>query len=86
VILLNKKIKTKPIFMALLCSVVLLGVWFEHLLLVGPALNHRVTSIPVGLSDGLISLGFLGLMIMAVMAFLNLFPGRTGVVETEVSR
>jgi hypothetical protein len=74
VILLNKKIKTKPIFMIVLCSVVLIGIWLEHLLLLGPALNHDATTLPLGFSDGLITLGFLGLMAMAVSWFLNLFP------------
>jgi hypothetical protein len=74
VILLNKKIKTKPILMAILCSVVIIGIWLEHLLLLGPALNHGAQSIPLGLSDGLISLGFLGLMAIAVTYFLRVFP------------
>ena len=77
VILLNKKIKTKPRFMIVLCSVVLIGIWLEHLLLLGPALNHDATTLPLGFSDGLITLGFLGLMAMAVSWFLNLFPELT---------
>lgn len=74
VILLSQKIKTKPIIMILLCSAVLVGIWLEHLLLLGPALNEDVTSLPLGFGDGLISLGFLGLMATAVIWFLNLFP------------
>jgi len=74
VILLNKKIKTKPIFMLILCSVVIIGIWLEHLLLLGPALNHGAPSIPMNLADGLISLGFLGLMAIAVRYFLTVFP------------
>jgi hypothetical protein len=74
VILLNKKIKTKPVFMIILCSVVIIGIWLEHLLLLGPALNHGAQSIPINLADGLISLGFLGLMATAVRYFLTVFP------------
>jgi hypothetical protein len=74
VILLNKKVKTKPQFMSILCAVVIMGIWLEHLLLVGPALNHHALSLPLGLTDGLIFLGFLGLISLAVMYFLNLFP------------
>ena len=74
VILLNKKIKTKPVFMVILCSVVIIGIWLEHLLLLGPALNHGAQSIPMSISDGLISLGFLGLMAIAVRYFLSVFP------------
>jgi hypothetical protein len=73
-ILINRKIKTKPAFMVVLCSFVLLGIWLEHLLLLGPALNHNAARIPVGLGDGLISLGFLGLMVLAVTYFFNHFP------------
>ena len=73
-ILLNKKVKTKPVLMIVICSVVIIGIWFEHLLLLGPALNHETQSIPLSVSDGLISLGFLGLMVIAVRYFLNVFP------------
>jgi hypothetical protein len=73
-ILLNKKVKTKPVFMIVICSVVFIGIWFEHLLLLGPALSHGAQEIQIHLSDGLISLGFLGLMIMALSYFLRVFP------------
>ena len=73
-ILLNKDIKTKPIFMIIICSFVIAGIWLEHLLLLGPALSHESQSIPLSFSDGLISLGFLGLMAIAVGYFLKVFP------------
>jgi hypothetical protein len=73
-ILLNRSVKTKPVFMIVLCSVVIIGIWFEHLLLLGPALSHGSGEIQLRLSDGLISLGFLGLMVMAVSFFLRVFP------------
>ena len=73
-ILLNRKVKTMPIPMIVLCSVVIIGIWLEHLLLLGPELSHDVTSLPLGLFEGLITLGFLGLMAMAVSGFLRLFP------------
>ncbi|MGD2269508.1 MAG: hypothetical protein PVI06_03835 [Desulfobacterales bacterium] len=73
-ILLNKKIKTRPIFMMVICSVIIIGIWFEHLLLLGPALSHGVTGIPLSFLDGFISLGFLGLLAFVVIYFLNLFP------------
>jgi len=74
IILLNKTIKTKPILMVILCSVVIIGIWFEHLLLLGPALSHDADSIPLGIADGFISIGFLGLMMMAVTYILKRFP------------
>ena len=73
-ILLNKGIKTRPILMVIICSIVIVGIWLEHLLLLGPALSHDIQSIPLSLSDGLISLGFLGLMAIAVGTFLKVFP------------
>ncbi|MBT8332548.1 MAG: hypothetical protein KJP06_09510 [Deltaproteobacteria bacterium] len=73
-ILLNKSIKTKPILMVIICTIVIVGIWFEHLLLLGPALNHGAPTIPLSISDGLISLGFLGLMVIAIGYFLHEFP------------
>jgi hypothetical protein len=73
-ILLNQRIKTKPVLMLVICSVVIVGIWLEHLLLLGPALSHEAQSIPLSYSDGLISLGFLGLMAIAVGYFLRVFP------------
>lgn len=73
-ILLNKQVKMKPRFMIGLCSVVFVGIWLEHLLLVGPALNPGAASLPMGITDVLITLGFLGLMAMAVRFALGRFP------------
>lgn len=84
-ILLNKKVKTKPVFMIVISTVVIVGIWLEHLLLLGPALSHEVTALPLSLADGLISLGFLGLMVMAVSFFLNRFPELAGINAREVA-
>ena len=83
-ILLNMKIKTKPQFMSVLCSMVIMGIWLEHFLLLGPALNHHASSLPLGISDGLVFIGFLGLMAMTILFFLNLFPEFLRTEETEV--
>ena len=74
IILLNKKIKTRPVLMMLLSTVVIIGIWLEHLLLLGPALSHGATSLPLAISDGLISFGFLALMVIALNFFLKRFP------------
>ena len=74
VILLNKKVKSKPVFMVILCSAIIIGFWLEHLLLLAPALSHDVHSLPLGVSDGLITVGFFGLMVIAVSFFLRRFP------------
>lgn len=73
-ILLNKNIKTKPLFMLILAAIIIMGMWLEHLLLVGPALNHGAHHLPVGVWDGLITLGFFGLMTLAIVYFFDEFP------------
>jgi len=73
-VLLNKNIKTKPIPMIGLCALIMAGIWFEHLLLVGPALSPSVSSLPLSSIDGLISLGFFGLMAFCVSLILRIFP------------
>jgi Ni/Fe-hydrogenase subunit HybB-like protein len=83
-ILLNKQVKTKPHFMIGLCSLVLIGIWLEHLLLVGPALSPKTSFLPLDVTDGLIFLGFLGLMAMAVRFGLGLFPELIPVQQKEV--
>jgi hypothetical protein len=83
-ILLNKQVKTKPRFMIGLCSLVLVGIWIEHYLLLSPALNPRVDSLPIGVADVLITLGFLGLMAMAVRIGLGFLPELVPVKQEEV--
>jgi hypothetical protein len=81
-ILLRQSIKTKPVLMLIICSVVIAGIWLEHLLLLAPALSHEtLRAIPLNLSDGLISLGFFGLMAFAIGYFLKIFPEITLVKE-----
>lgn len=83
IILLNKNIKTKPQFMSILCTAVIMGICLEHFLLIGPVLNPHVSALPLGLTDGLIFLGFFGLMALAIIFFLNMFPEFVQVVEGE---
>ncbi len=85
VILLNKKVKSKPVFMVILCSVIIIGFWFEHLLLLAPALSHGAHSLSLNVTDGLITVGFFGLMVMAVSYFLRRFPNIAGSSQTEPS-
>ena len=74
VILINKKVKTRPVAMIILCTMVFIGMWLEHLLLLGPALNHHAAAIPFNYTDILISLGFLGLLVISVNLFVQTFP------------
>ena len=83
VILINKKIKSKPVFMVILCSVIIIGFWLEHLLLLAPALSHGAHSLSLNVSDVLITVGFFGLMIIAVSFFLKRFPGFSRTAEAD---
>jgi membrane protease YdiL (CAAX protease family) len=72
--LINKKIKTQPRAMLVICSVVIVGIWLEHNLLLGPAFNQDARGIPLNLVDIFVGLGFLGLMTAGVTAYLREFP------------
>jgi len=74
IILINKKIKTVPVAMIVLCAITIIGIWLEHLLLLGPAFSHEPASLPLGLPEVLIFLGFLGLMVISVRRFIRTFP------------
>jgi hypothetical protein len=73
-VLINKRVKTMPALMIALCGMVILGIWLEHLLLLGPALNHEAVELPLGAIDAMVFAGFLGLMVLAVASTLKLFP------------
>ena len=74
IVLINKRVKTRPRFMMALCAMVIVAMWLEHLLLLGPAWDHAAAAVPLSLFDGLISIGFLGLMALAVAGMLKTFP------------
>ncbi|MCU0587190.1 MAG: hypothetical protein MUF52_03455 [Syntrophobacteraceae bacterium] len=84
-ILLNRKVKSMPRFMIGLCSAAIAGIWLEHLLLLGSPLSHSALALPLGIGDLVISLGFLGLMLLAIRFFLREFP-ELGRVEGREAR
>ncbi len=73
-VLLNQRVKTNPRFMLVLASTVIVAIWLEHMLLLGPAFDHQAAGLPLGVSEALIFVGFLALMVGAVAFSLNLFP------------
>jgi len=73
-ILLNRKVKTKPLFMAGLCTLVIVSICMEHLLLLGPALNPDTPIMGQIVSTASVFLGFLGLMVWVLIRFWRLFP------------
>ena len=73
-ILINKRIKTIPAAMIVICSVVIVGMWLEHFLLLGPVFHHHVETLPLSWIDPAVAIGFLGLLMAAVLFYLRQFP------------
>jgi Ni/Fe-hydrogenase subunit HybB-like protein len=71
--LLSKKVKMKHGPMLVLTGLILIGMWLERFLLVVPSLWKK-PGLPLGLSEFLISLGFLGLMALSLQCFFKRFP------------
>ncbi|MCJ8502224.1 hypothetical protein [Desulfatitalea alkaliphila] len=82
-ILINKKIKTVPAAMAVICTVVIAGMWLEHFLLLGPVYHAHPAALPLGWSDLLIALGFLGMLAGSVALYLGQFPEVLAAREEE---
>ena len=73
VALLSRKLKMKPMTMAGLSILILVGMWLERLLLVGPSVWEK-NWIPLGFFEVCITIGFLGGMGLSVLWFLRRFP------------
>jgi hypothetical protein len=73
ILLLNRRIKTKPQVMIPLSLVILLGMWLERFFLVAPSLL-KSQGIHWGLPEVFITGGFFGLVAFTVTFFLNTFP------------
>ena len=57
-----------------ICLAVMIGIWLEHYLLLGPAFHHDVQSIPLGWVEAAVGVGFLGLLAAAVISYFKQFP------------
>ncbi len=73
VILLRRKLKERPLAMIFVSVLILAGMWLERFLLVAPSIWKGET-IPLGLSELLITAGFLGIMGLCTLGFLKRFP------------
>jgi Ni/Fe-hydrogenase subunit HybB-like protein len=80
-ILINKKIKTIPKAMLIICSVVTVGLWLEHFLLLRPVYYPEVKSLPFHFVDVTMTLGFFGLLALVVTRYLNAFPELTAPIK-----
>lgn len=75
IILLSRNIKKTPWCMIVISSCVLTGLWVEHFLLLGPSFLHQDPAVfPIGINEIIISLGFLGLIIISILAYFKEFP------------
>jgi hypothetical protein len=73
-ILINKKIKTLPAGMIIICTLVIIGMWLEHFLLLAPAFYPDTTALPLSWIDLGVALGFAGLLVYSLSAYLKQFP------------
>jgi TRAP-type C4-dicarboxylate transport system permease small subunit len=82
-ILINKKIKTMPKAMTVICLGVMAGIWLEHYLLLGPAFHHHAHHLPLGWVEVAVAIGFFGLLAAAVTSYFKHFPELLNNTEVE---
>lgn len=73
-ILINKKVKTIPKAMLVICSAVIAGIWLEHFLVLRPVYYPEATTLPFHIVDVALALGFFGLLAFVVTRYLAIFP------------
>lgn len=73
-ILINRRIKTMPKAMVVICLAVMTGIWLEHFLLLGPSFHHHAHHIPLGWVEAAVAVGFFGLLAAAVTGYFRQFP------------
>ncbi len=73
VTLLSRRVKLKKTAMIILSLLVMAGMWMERFILVIPSLWHA-QEIPLGLMEGFITLGYLGVVGLCLTEFLKRVP------------
>lgn len=73
-VLLNRRVKSRPGWMLGLAALVIVALWLEHLLLIGPALSPEAAAWPLGPIEALVFVGFFGLMAASVSFTLRRRP------------
>jgi hypothetical protein len=73
VLLLSRRVKMKPGSLMILSGMILVGMWLERFLLVAPSL-WKDPALPLGYPEIPVSLGFLGLMMLSIVIFLERSP------------
>ena len=72
-ILLSRRVKVKRIPVIILSIVIIVGMWLERFILVVPSLWKQDT-IPIGMTELLVTAGFFGIVGLSVTAFLQRVP------------
>jgi Ni/Fe-hydrogenase subunit HybB-like protein len=72
-VLVFRKIKMKPGAMIFVSIWIFIGIWLEKFLLVTPSLLKRNT-MPLGLMELFVTMGFLGIFAFCVFSFLERYP------------
>ena len=73
VLLLSRRIKTRPLAMLALSFVILGAMWLDKFLLIAPSL-WRGPGLPLGLAEILITMGFFGIMAICILVFMKKYP------------
>jgi Ni/Fe-hydrogenase subunit HybB-like protein len=73
-ILLNRKIKTRPRAMVVIALAIMSGIWLEHYLLLGPAFHIHARQLPLGWVEAAVAVGFFGLLAVAITGYFKQFP------------
>ena len=72
ILLLSRDLKRTPRAFAVVCSIILLGIWCEKYITVMPQMSPKI--IPFGVIEVGLFLGFLGIYGMCIQGFLKRFP------------
>jgi len=73
VVLLFRRIKLEPAHLTMISIWILIGIWLEKFLLVTPSLV-KSKSLPLGIFEVLITMGWIGLFTFCVCSFLQKYP------------
>jgi hypothetical protein len=73
IVLVFRKIKLEPVRLTMISIWILIGVWLEKFLLVTPSIV-KSKSLPLGIFEVLITIGWLGLFAFCVCSFLQKYP------------
>ena len=74
ILLLSGKLKELPQFMIIICTLVLAGFWTEHFLLLAPNYIEEAETVPIGVNEVIVTVGFLALFAVAISTYLKQFP------------